>query len=310
MNALTLVNDVELMMGYELSSTIVGTLSKETQTVVRACESVLLSLQGDRNWQELTVDGQIRMDASRSFAGTTTITRGSTNLFNDGGGFLSTDVGQSVLVVGTRVAYRIAAYVDTNNVTLARTWVEDDHATTADVVVGQDTYELPTDYDRHLVEKFYNPVSNSYIEVVGPDELAVMRQALGLSLNVGIPEKCTIRGLNATGTARVVHFDKCADTYYELDFQYQRQHPALVADTTDVLYPDNHFLYIKDMIKAILDRDNEMAQTSGQVAQEAIQNRLKVQQSGTSGSEALRINPEVRPHGRRRRIRRMRRGRN
>lgn len=302
MDAITLVNDIELMLGYKISSTIVGSLSKETASVVNACESVLFSLQGDRNWQELTEQGSIRIDACRSFEGVTTITRGSTNLFNDDASFLSGDVGQLVFVAGTKVAYRITVVVNTTNVTINRAWVEADHAGLAEVFVGQDIFELPTDYDRHLVEKFYNPVANNYVAVVGPDELAVSRQAFGLSLNVGIPEKCTIRGLNSAGTARIVHFDKCSENNYELDFQYQKKHPALTTDATRILYPENHHLYIKDMIKAILDRDNEMSQTAGQVANDAIQARSKLQGQDRSGTEPMRINPEVRRHGRRRRV--------
>lgn len=308
MNALTLVTDVELMMGYELSGTIEGTLSKETLSVVRACESVLKSLQGDRNWQELTVDATLQVDASRAFSGVTTITRGSTNLFNDASAFLAADVGKLVLVGGTKIAYRITVFVDIDNVTLNRAWIEADHAAEAEVFVGQDSFELPVDYDRHLVEKFYNPVSNSYVTIVGPDELAVARQALGLALNVGIPEKCSIRGLNTAGTARIVHFDVCAAANYEMDYQYQKKHPSLTLDATLIAYPENHYLYIKDMIKALLDRDNELSQTAGQVASDAIQNRLKVQQSRSSGSEPMRLNPEVRRHGRRRRLSSWRRG--
>lgn len=302
MNALELVNDVELMLGYAISSTIVGTLSKETASVVNACESVLFSLQGDRNWQELTEQGSIRIDACRSFEGVTNINRGSTTLFNNASSFLAGDVGQLVFIGGTRVAYRIVSLIDSDFVTINRAWVEPDYANTAEVFVGQDVFELPTDYDRHLVEKFYNPVANNYVSVVGPDELAVSRQAFGLALNVGVLEKCTIRGLNSSGTARIVQFDKCAEDNYELDFQYQKKHPALVANTTLILYPENHHLYIKDMIKAILDRDNEMSQTAGQVANDAIQARSKLQGQDRSGTEPMRINPEVRRHGRRRRL--------
>jgi hypothetical protein len=302
MNSLTLVNDVEIMLGYELSATIVGTVSKETQSVVRACESVLSQLQGDRNWQELTADGSIRMDATRAIEGTTTITRGSTNLFNAGAGFLAADIGKLVWAEGTRVAYRISAYVDTSNVTISRAWVEDDHAAITYVFVGQDAYDLPTDYDRHLVEKFYNPVASNYVAVVGPDELSVSRQANGLALNVGVPEKCTIRGLNTAGTARVVHLDVCPEGNYELDFQYQKHHPALTTDTVLIAYPDNHLLYIKDMIKALLDRDNELSQTAAQTAQSAIAAKSATQNHDRSGTEPMRINPQVSPHGRRRRL--------
>ncbi|MBV1929219.1 MAG: hypothetical protein KUG81_06875 [Gammaproteobacteria bacterium] len=304
MNALRFVNDIELMLGYEVSDTIEGTVSKETQTVINACDTVLESLQGDRNWQELTTTGSIRMEQARTVESNVVTNFGSNQMTCAAGPFLSTDVGSMVFIGTTNVAYRIVAYASTSSVTLDREWVEDSiSASGLEVFIGQDTYELPTDYDRHLVEKFYNPIATvaNYVEIVGPAELAVKRQQLGLAFNVGEPSKCTISGLNATGTARLIHFDSVAQVPYELDYQYQMKHPQLTTDATLIAYPAKNFLYIKDLIKAMLDRDNEQSQSAQQVAQDALQGRIKGQQNKETGSESLRLIPEGRRHGRRRR---------
>lgn len=302
MNALEFVQEIETMMGWSQSSTIEGTLSKETRQVVSASNAVLLSVQGDRDWQELSVDGSIRMDKARSVDTDVTITFGSTTLSTSSATFVADDVGRLVMVSTSTMAYRISAYTSSTQVIISRAWVEDDlSGITSEVFIGQDTYELSAGYDRLLVEKLYNPVAQNWIQVVGASELAVRRQELGLGLNIGEPTKCTIHGLSSDGKRRKVHFDVCPQLDYELDFTYQRKHPELVADSVDIAYPPKDLLYLLDMVKARLDRDSEVAQTAAQVASDALNARNKMQQNRESGTDPLRVVPQTLRHGRRRR---------
>ena len=302
MNALEFCNEIEQMMGYDLSSTLAGTQTKELRDVVQASNKVLTNMQGDKEWRELTVDGHIAMGAARSHTNDIAVTYGSTLFQSVASIFTAADVGSMLQVSGNRVTYRIAAFIAANQVTLDRPWVEDTIANVEnEVFIGQDTFEMPTNYDRMLDKKFYNPVGDNYITLVDPKELNVQRQTNGLGLSVGIPTKCAIHGMNTTGTAYKIHFDMAVQFNTDLDFQYLRKHDTLDADATLISYPDKDLLYIMDTVKARLDRDNEASQTAGQLAAEAMSERNKTQQNHESGNSAVRMTPFVRQTGRRRR---------
>lgn len=303
MEALEFVNNIATMLGWETVTTIEGTVDKETENIVNASNVVLTSLQGDKDWSELRVDARLQLARSEIFDGIITATYGSTTLTCDAGLFSVGDVGKAIQVGYSKVAYRVSAYIDVNTVTLDRAWAEEDYLSDEDghLYVGQDTYELPTDYDRFLVEKLYNSWEDSYAEVVGPQALSVTRQGYGLGLSIGIPTQCTVHGLNDAGTASKIHFDITPQENYLLNYAYQRKHPALTTDTTQIVYPDKNLMYIMDAVKYRLDRDTEVAQAAGAVANDALRERVRIQQNQESGSDPVRFAPRVGRWGRRRR---------
>lgn len=302
MTALQFVNAVCRMMGYPQVDSIETTQETETADVILAADSVLSNIQGDRNWPELAVDAHLSMASARSTVGIVTTAYGSTTLSAGVGTFIAGDLGSVVMVSNSKTSYRIAAYIASNQVTLDRAWVEDAICgVESTVFVGQDSYELPIDYDRMLVEKFYNPIEENHVVIVDPNELSVAKQILGLGMSIGAPAKCTIHGLNTAGTARKVHFDVVPQNNYDLEYKYQKKHAQLTTNAQLISYPEKDMLYIQDLVAARLDRDSEANKTAGQIAADAMSARNKSQQNQESGSGALRIVPVSRRHGRRRR---------
>jgi len=305
MTALEFVNRVLQMLNYPAVTTIEGTLDKETSVAVNTSNDVLAALQDDSDWQELAATGYVSMEAATTSERTVTITYGSTSLLTSAALFTASDIGKQVMVASTKTAYRITAVPLATEATLDRPWVSSDIAAEVlDVYIGQNAFDLPTDYDRMTTEKLYNAREDNYVEVVSAQEIGVRRQALGLGLNIGVPTKCTIGGVNATGTAKKVHFDTCAQDDYSLEFSYQTKHPELSTNATLIAYPVKDMLYILDMIKARIDRDNELSQTAAQLAAEAINTRNKQQQNRESGSSVLRMTPDTGSMGRYRRRKR------
>jgi len=303
MNALDFCNEIAQMMGYQQADTLAGTQSKELQTIVQASNKVLLNMQGDKEWRELTEQGHLAITAARSHDGLMSVAYGGSTLGTIDAIFTAADVGSMLHVGSTKMTYRIAVFNSTTSVTLDRPWVESSiSANEKTIWIGQNTFELPTDFDRMLDTKFYNPIGDNYVALVPPRELNVQRQINGLGLSVGTPIKCSIVGKNTAGTAFNVHFDKCFEAPTDLDFQYQRNHIAIASDDTAIIeYPDKDMLYILDMVKARLDRDNESSQNAGQSAAEALHSRNRTQQNHESGSEPVRMTPSICQSGRRRR---------
>ncbi len=304
MEALEFVNKVLLMMAWPSVDTVEGSLDEETSRVVSASNDVLAAIQNDREWQTLAVEGYLEMEASTTSTAVATITYGSTSLVLDQSVFVVGDIGKQVMVAGTKTAYTIAAVVSGTNATLNRAWVDDDLAEEREIYIGQSTYDLPEDYDRMTVDKLFNPRADNYIAIVDSVEMGRRRSVLGLGLNIGEPEKCTIRGVNSSGTAQKIHFDYCASDNYSLEYSYQKKHPVLSTDTALIAYPPKDMLYILDMIKARLDRDSELSQTAGQLANEAMTARNKQQQNKESGSSSVQFTPDTGSMGRYRRRRR------
>lgn len=305
MTALEFVKDIAGMMGWEKPTTLVSP-SKEIELILQATNDVFGHIQDDKRWPELTLSAHLLLEGVSTWDDcTVNASYGSSTLSATGASFVAGDVGKKVFVSGTKVQYVITAVGSSTSVTLDRPWSEADlSAATRDVHVGQDTYELPADFDRFYVDKLYLPAEDTHVQVVGKDELNVERQLNGLQLSSGIPQKCTIHGLSTDGTKRKIHFDLCAKENYELEFDYQRKHPTIAADADTVYYPSKNMLYIKDMVKARLDRDAEMSPLAQQIFAEAQQSRGDKLSSHDSGAEPMRIRPEVRPMGRYRRNRR------
>jgi len=304
MIALELVQEVAMMMGWPVPADLAHTpLSKEEAAMVGAANSVLSSLQGDADWKELSTSAVLRLPMAKKMSGVTNIAYGSSTLSILGGLFAGSDVDSVVQVSGYKAAYRIISVVSGNTVILDRVWAESAIINaTIDTYVGKASFDLPTDYDRFLVETLYNQIAGNDIRIVGPSEFSFNRKKLGLGLNIGEPEVCTISGLNTAGTSCKIHFDRVANRDYDVDFQYQKKHPKVVNGTEAVLYPQKDIIYIKDMIKALLDRDNEAAQTAAQVSANAMQDRARVQAQRESGDSPVRISVYRRKHGRFRRF--------
>ena len=305
MNALAFTNKIMLMMGWPILDTIEGTLGKQASKAVSTSNDVLSALQDDMDWQGLATTGYVSMTAAVVYTRDVTVSYGSTTLLTSAATFQASDLGKQIMVNTTKTAYRIVAVVSAMDITLDRPWVSSDIAAEEfEVFIGQNQFELPTDYDRMTTEKLYNSRTDSFVSVVSAQEMGMRRQTLGLGLNIGKPEKCTISGINSAGTAQKIHFDTCAEDDYSLEFSYQKRHPELDANDTLIVYPDKDMLYILDMVKARLDRDSELSQTAGQLAAEALATRNKQQQNKESGSSTLRITPDTGKMGRYRRRRR------
>jgi hypothetical protein len=304
MTALEFINEILKQMSYPKVTTIEGTLDKETDKAVGAANAVLASLQGDKDWDELTVnEAHILLEAYETHSVAVTVAYGSTVFTVDSATFAAGDVGKVLAVGSHNVAYRVSSFVSDTVVWLDRAWSGDDlTAEESTLYIGQDTYDMPVDYDRMLTDEFIAPAINARVLLVGPRELTTQRRRNGYGMSLGNPIKGTIHGLNSAGTARELHLDSIPSESIELEYSYQKKHPELSTDTTQILYPVQDLLYIQDMVVARLQRDSELAQTAGQVAQDSLRDKARVQGVRDAGNERVRFTPKV--YGRIRRRRR------
>jgi len=306
MNALQFVNLVSGQLGWG-TETDVAALSSDGSKILSITNVIIAAMQNDKTWPELREDGEVRKTAPRTIGAYCEITYGSTSLFSldDSGGdftsddeFTSADVGKLVQVGEHKSVYRIATYVDAEEVTLESPWRDESIATVDAVtaVVGQDRYSLPSDLDRFLSGKMRNLTTGTESKEVDPTEMRAIRHRSGLTLQQTEPQNFTIHGLDAEGD-KYVHFDNISDAEYILEYDYQIDHPTLDASGDEILYPDKYIMYIADSVIAKLQRDVENSQVAVQTSQDSLKEAMRVGSNPNNSRDRMRIRVQGTPHG-------------
>ncbi|MBW2647822.1 MAG: hypothetical protein JRE23_16960 [Deltaproteobacteria bacterium] len=286
MIALDFINLVSGQLGWG-TQTGIATLDTEGEKILIISNTIISSMQNDKTWPELRADGEVMKTAPRSIGAYCAITYGSVELTSTEEVFASTDVGKLIQVGSYKTVYRIATYVDLENVTLETPWRDED-VTLQTAVIGQDRYSLPSDLDMLLSGKMVNLSTGTEIREVDPTEMRAIRSANGLTLLQNEPEYFTIHGLDSSGNKQV-HFDKVSDAEYALEYDYQADHPTLTADADPILYPDKYVMYIADSVIAKLQRDVENSQVAMQTSQDSLKEAMRVGSNPNNSRDRMRL---------------------
>jgi hypothetical protein len=244
-------------------------------------------MQNDKTWPELRKDGEIRKTAPRSIGEYCAITYGSTTLTSSNDEFLSTDVGKVIQVGSYAAVYRIDTFTGIGEVELESAWRDED-ITVQSAVIGQDKYSLPSDLDMLLSGKMLNMTTGTEVREVDPTEMRAIKSRDGLTLLLVEPQNFTVHGLDSSGN-KLIHFDKISDEEYALEYDYQMDHPELVADSTEILYPDKYIMYIADSVIAKLQRDVENSQVAVQSSQDSLKEAMRVGSNPNNSRDRMRL---------------------
>jgi hypothetical protein len=165
------------------------------------------------------------------------------------------------------------------------------------ITFSRDRYQLPADYDRLKGDTMYNLNTGKEIRLVNEHEI---RKDFKTTVVPAEPETYTVYGRSDKGSP-LVHLNIPPDDMYIFQYEYQRNHPELRDDKTEILYPVRYHMFMVDTVKARLDRDSENKQQNVQVAQDALAERIRQEATPEPGSSRNRFTPDT---GRRRLFRR------
>ena len=286
MQALEFINLVSGQLGWG-TQTDITSMDTDGDKILSISNAIIASMQNDKTWPELRKDGEIRKTASRAIGEYCAITYGSTTLTSSNDEFLSSDAGKLIQVGSYKSLYRIDTFTGIGEVELETPWRDED-TTLQSAVIGQDKYSLPSDLDRFLSGKILNMTTGTEIIEVDPTEMRAIKSRDGLTLLQNEPENFTIHGLDSSGN-KLIHFDKISDEEYALEYDYQMDHPELVADTTEILYPVKYVMYIADSVIAKLQRDVENSQVAVQTSQDSLKEAMRVGSNPNNSRDRMRL---------------------
>jgi len=228
------------------------------------------------------------------------VTYGSTAVTSSDNPFTAAMVGRAIQFGSDTVHYRIGAFTSASQITLDRAYLGDTDADTT-LFMGQDTYELPSDFNELLSKRMINLVTGTEVEEIDPTEMRAKKLAYGLTIDGREPYYITIHGKATDNSVRLAHIDCFCGQIYALEYEYEAKHAKLTADDTEVFYPEHMFLAITDNIIARVMRDHEQAQTSGQLMQDAAREMANARKSNLNGQDKLAFKPALRTRGKYRR---------
>ena len=291
MNALELVANVSDSLGWGDVDSL-DTDDASNRKILRHANLVMASMQGERKWKELEAKGNLVTQAR--------VTLDSTSSTSVVYGQSSVTLGVSVATIrdftgglvrygGAGEWYRLLG-IDRNT---GETEMDRPYVGTSFSGVGteiefvRDSYQLPDDYDRLNTKKMYDRTNLVEIELVDDAKLDYI-QSLGITPQP--PKYFAIRGRTPAGNS-MISFDSPPDDVYMYSFSYQRNHPELVKDSDEVLYPIRYNLALVDQIAARLNRDTEDQQKVIADAAAALAERVRQEANPDDGDRPLQMQP-------------------
>lgn len=297
MKALDFVNSVADALSWGQVETIETDRTPETRKIIRSADLVLRSLQSDKAWDSLATEGKLMVQYSQEdISRAVTIERGATSIT------FSAPVGMEdgswyngcLLQIGDYPEiFRIVEYQGSHVYTLDKPWVEANlSASTQAVTFGRDIYQMPADYDRLTCSTLKNIHTGNEVTLVDSNTLRQEWITSGTSLTPAEPTKFTIEGSTSKNN-KVIRFNRIPDAAYTFEYTYQREHPKLETDTTEILYPSRMHLAIIDTIAARLYRDVEDSAKYGQLAQEALNMRVRGEANPDPSDNRMQMSPDL-----------------
>lgn len=274
------------------------TLSVRHRKMLRVINRVLKSLGSYTDWPLLRKSGTILLVASETSDTTAgseqycTLTQNSDVVTVANMTFTDTYIGRAVQFSGSDFPYRIIAVPAPDQIQLHRVWVDTDKVV-ADAVtfkIAMDQYALPDDFDR-LSDKGENVFSPTTITPLDPSDFAKKRrQDPGIVLDE--PAFLTIKGMNPGETHKLVHFHPFPRNARIIQFDYQREHPAITSNNDKILYAASAVEIVIDAVLEIVEGDLEADDAKVARVLERLMRNYNMRQSH-QGPTAKRV--ELRP---------------
>jgi len=298
MEALEFVNLVSSQLGWG-TETDVSAPTPEGLKILQVTNTIIASMQNDKNWPELRKTGYLAINAPKTsdpFA-TTTFGAAGVTLENEADPFFSIldSVGKIVQVGAFKPIYKITT-VSTVRICGFNTAWRDESSSGDTIVMGQDTYSLPADFDRLLLGKMLNMGTGTELEELDPVAMRTEKFNDGFGLVQEEARYFTIHGLDSAGYP-LVHFDRIFDKNCTISYEYQMKHPTLTTSTDPILYPVKYILYIADSCIAMLQRDVENSANAVQTSTDKLQNALRVGANPNNSRDRMRIRTQGALHG-------------
>lgn len=268
LTGLQVINEVEDRLGWKQSSTLEGSVPKETRKLTRLLNRVLKTLCIIEQWPMLRTEGTLITEAAIEQSLLLNLTNGSVSVsisaFDSSGFTFEESHKQWAVQLGSDASpiYRIAKVVSPTSIELNRVWLGDtvtpasaSDATTA-VTMAMDQYVLPEDYDRPTGD-WADFLSAYNVKPKDPEDFAKERRKEGRRIVTGSPALYTVYGLDPSETYQILHLHPWPDTQTYMEYTYQRVHPVIAQDTDRVLMTQTSMVIVVEAMITFANRDYE-----------------------------------------------------
>lgn len=289
------------------------TLSKDDRKLVRALNRVLRVLSNVQDWRFLRKEGEI-ITVPEYTTGVIRVTSGSTAVTGlDDPNVVGTAlpvwttamVGRALVARGSSIVYRITAVNGPTSLTLNRAWqgdTTDGSVATPDLTyqILQDRYELPTDMDRPVDERWslhkerQNGGGNIWPVFVRDGEyIRKRRDNRAPSTTIKDPDAVAIWDLDAEGEHRVAILDPFPQFQRLITFAYQSIHPTIDRDVQRILFPPRYEEAIIDGIVYVLEAGPDDDARSDVALGEFLRQRAEAASARETGQKRMNLTPSM-----------------
>jgi hypothetical protein len=304
--ALELLNEVLDQMGWHQLTTLENEdiLSKDDRKAVRAMNRVLRVLSGMNDWRFLREELEIQLIAEYKL-GVIRVTNGSKTVTGlDDPGTVAVDppvwtsamAGRVLVVSGEPHMYVINTVDSATQLTLRSNYQGTTTDGTSDAPdkaykIAQDAYDLPTDFDRPVDEKWtlFGDSTTLPVGVVDAKTIRHRRRLRSPFLTVDEPEVVALWKQDDEGEHRVAVIDPLPRSAKLLTGDYQRLHPKIIFDTQRILFPPRFDEMIQNGIEYLLRRGPEDDDRSQLMLTEYLREREEGISKQEMGQQRTRI---------------------
>lgn len=293
MQALEFINYVCDMMGWGQTTNIATDTDPDVRKAIRVSQATLKAMQNDKEWPELRENGVVDIPAQSALAGFTTSYGSATVVYT---GTLTADYVGTVVDFGdaNEYLYRVVS-VGVNTLDVDHV-VQSASELNATGTFTWDFASLPSDFDRNPTAEMFNMRLGAEVTETDNVTMRKTKRDAGTSLTLQTPQTYVIHGRDASGD-KLVHFDYATGVVDSYSFEYQKRHPDLTANATEILYPERHMLYVFDSIMAKLRRDVEDSEKAQIAAQDALKEAIRVGSNPDQSRSRTRMRVDRLKHG-------------
>lgn len=289
--ALEFLNEINDRLGWPQIKTLdKSILTPEERKLVRLLNRVIDSVSGYNDWPLLRRDSSIilldSITTDSDLSEFVTATKGSPIVTVAGQSFDQTFIGRAFQVSGDEVVYRIKTVTSPTQIDLDDDWINAS-ITVADkltAVIAMDQYTLPDNFNRPVDdwENFFLPHG---VEPRTPNQFRKRRRE-NLNMVIGEPNIYTIYGLR--NNLQVVHFQPFPETARILSFAYQKKHPTITSDQDQLLFPNEYYGALMDVVLEFANRDYEDSPKMEAILRDSLrQHNLQQSNPGATASSPI-----------------------
>ena len=311
LKGLEVINEVEDRLGRAQTKTLEGDLPSDSRKILRLLNRVLSTMVAAETWPMLREEGTLLTQAPLDQGTLVELTNGSTTVTISafeaaraaaaGETPISFEVSHKTWAItfgNGQPIFRIASITSPLIVELNRPWIgttvtpasADDDVT--QVIVAQDRYALPEDFDRPT-GKWTDFLASYSVMSSGPEAFAKQRRKDGKAIKYSNPQWYTVYGTDPSQAYQVLHLHPWPKEQTMMEFHYQKQHPAIKVDSDIVLFPTSQMVVVVEAMLYLANRDYE-DDSRFQVAMDEFFRQFKnVKGQNSSVSDKKQLTPHV-----------------